>query len=68
MKRSQLLYVSWSLTAEDGGVVIVQYASEAGEVATERYGLTNSASWNDLPPTVREVLREDGRRRGAWYG
>lgn len=68
MKRSQLLYVSWSLTSEDGGVVIVQYGSEAGEVKTERYGLSDSASWGELPASVREVLREDGRRRGAWYG
>lgn len=68
MRKSDLLYVSWSLTAEDEGVVIVQYADDAGVEKTERYGLSGPDPFDALPEPVAELLRQDGRRHGAWYG
>lgn len=68
MRRSDLLYVSWSLTPEDEGIVIVQYTDGAGAEETVRYGLSGPDGLSELPEPVAELLREDGRRRGAWYG
>lgn len=68
MRRSDLLYVSWSLTPEGEGVVIVQYSDGTGGEETARYGLSGPDPLKELPSTVAELVREDGRRRGAWYG
>lgn len=68
MRREDLLYVSWSLTPEDEGVVIVHYTDGSGREATERYGLSGASPRSELPDCVADVVDADGRRSGAWYG
>lgn len=66
LAHSDLIYVSWALTPDDEGMVVVHHAEEGGQVGTKRYDLSEDGAWGKLPASVCQILEEEDRRRGEW--
>lgn len=67
LARSDLIYVAWSLTPDDEGIIIVHHATDGGQVDTKRYDLSQDSTWESVPSCVCRILEEqDGERRGEW--
>lgn len=68
MTRADLIYVAWSFTAHETGVVVFHFRRPDGTVDGERLGVSTRCDWALLPAPVVGILRQHGTDQGQWTG
>lgn len=66
MTRADLVYVAWSFTVHETGVVVFHVRRPDGTVGSERLGVSTRCDWALLPAPVVRILREHESRQGQW--